>query len=247
MQIPNHTQIPNDVLDNMGHFEGAELKIFLAICRKTIGWHKLTDRISYSQIKKMTGLSINGIRKAMDKLINKKFINQVQINNGFVYEINFGTPDSTMQLSDIAQNDIALSDKTMQLSDTKKRKTVPLSNTTKDNIKETIQNKIKKSKFQEYVLLSKNQYDKLVEDYGSGLTNEFISKLNDYIGSKGKKYRSHYHTIKVWMRQEGIKPKLKKAEIKNKLKYTNLKPRTETEIKNMKNAIKNSAIGDRLK
>jgi len=29
-----------------------------------------------------------------------------------------------------------------------------------------------------------------------------ITKLNNYIGSKGKKYKSHYHTILNWSRRD---------------------------------------------
>ena len=59
MNLPTYTQIPNLFLENMHKYHGASVKVFLTICRKTIGWHKLSDRISYSQIMKDTGLSKN--------------------------------------------------------------------------------------------------------------------------------------------------------------------------------------------
>ncbi len=37
---PNYTQIPNALLDSaMAEMSGAELKITLVVCRRTLGWH----------------------------------------------------------------------------------------------------------------------------------------------------------------------------------------------------------------
>ena len=41
---------------------------------------------------------------------------------------------------------------------------------------------------------------KLIEKFGSD-TKNWIERLNNYIGSKGKKYKSHYHTILAWDRK----------------------------------------------
>jgi len=68
MQIPNHTQIPNEILDETHLYSESELKVILAICRKTIGWHKQEDNISFSQIAEITGLSSASISKALKEL-----------------------------------------------------------------------------------------------------------------------------------------------------------------------------------
>lgn len=66
---PNHTQVPNLIFDEfMSKMAGSELKVFLAICRKTIGWHKDTDSISYSQIQKLTGLGRAAVASAIKTL-----------------------------------------------------------------------------------------------------------------------------------------------------------------------------------
>lgn len=58
MHIPNHTQIPNELIDKwMRELSHAQFKVMIAICRKTIGWHKETDSISISQIAEMTGVT----------------------------------------------------------------------------------------------------------------------------------------------------------------------------------------------
>ena len=71
----NHTQVSNDFIEqHMKKLTGAEVKVFLAICRKTIGWHKDTDAISISQIASLTGLSDKPITSATSKLIERGLI-----------------------------------------------------------------------------------------------------------------------------------------------------------------------------
>lgn len=60
----------------------------------------------------------------------------------------------------------------------------------------------RKIKFLEFVYLKKEEHEKLINDYGKDATNEYIQRLDDYLGSKGKKYKSHYHTIRTWIRKD---------------------------------------------
>jgi len=65
----NHTQISNDFLEiHMKNLSGGATKVFLAISRKTIGWHKETDSISISQIMALTGLSNRGVINSISEL-----------------------------------------------------------------------------------------------------------------------------------------------------------------------------------
>lgn len=66
---PTYTQVPNALFDvAMCDMGAAELKVVLAVIRKTIGWHKQRDAISLSQLEEMTGLAranvIRGVREA---------------------------------------------------------------------------------------------------------------------------------------------------------------------------------------
>jgi len=90
---PNYTQIPNVYFDEiMCSLNGSENLVFLAIMRKTFGWHKMKDKISYAQIRKMSGLSSNTtIQKALDSLIEKKLVLQEKEKAGISYEVNVET------------------------------------------------------------------------------------------------------------------------------------------------------------
>ena len=52
-----------------------------------------------------------------------------------------------------------------------------------------------KKKFLDFVLLSEDEHQKLVEKCWIKHTEELIDKLNNYIWSTGKRYKSHYYTI----------------------------------------------------
>lgn len=53
----------------------------------------------------------------------------------------------------------------------------------------------KKKKFLDFVELSEEEHEKLVQKFGERHTNELIEKLNNYIWSTWKRYKSHYYTI----------------------------------------------------
>jgi len=58
-----------------------------------------------------------------------------------------------------------------------------------------------KDKYLEFVYLTKEEYSLLEARFKSHTTPK-IEALNDYIGSTGKKYKSHYHTILNWARKD---------------------------------------------
>ena len=74
-EVPNYTQIPNIFFDKFLTILGInELKVLLVIYRKTFGWHKKKDRISLSQLEKMTGASRTHILESVEDLIQKGLI-----------------------------------------------------------------------------------------------------------------------------------------------------------------------------
>jgi len=184
--LPNYTQVPNLFLDNLYQFEGSEVKVFLAICRKTIGWHKVSDRISYSQLNKITGLSTNGLKNAIDRLVNEGLITQKMTKNGYIYDIS-----------------VSLSDRAVSLSDTDR---VSLSDSTKESIKKiNIKEKHIYYNF-DMVLLTEKEHDTLIKKYGEKSTKLIIEKLHYAKLSKGYQYKSDYGALNSWViKDTGIK------------------------------------------
>jgi hypothetical protein len=54
----------------------------------------------------------------------------------------------------------------------------------------------------EFVKLTKDEYAKLVAEIGQMNVDRQVDALNNYIGSKGDKYKSHYHTIIGWWHRD---------------------------------------------
>jgi phage replication O-like protein O len=84
----NYTQVPNVFFDEI--LEGlnlAETKVLLAIMRKTFGWQKQIDRISYSQIVKMTGLSKVSISSGIKSLEKKDIIFVIRNGQECLYSV----------------------------------------------------------------------------------------------------------------------------------------------------------------
>ncbi len=69
-----YTKIPNEILDAMPDLGNAELRVLLAIARKTIGWQKECDRISARQIANMTGLTTRNAQQAITALLDRGLI-----------------------------------------------------------------------------------------------------------------------------------------------------------------------------
>lgn len=73
--LPNFTQAPNyffDVLLNQ--LSSTEVHVMCAIIRKTYGWHKAEDKISFSQLTKATGLALSTVQNAIKKLVDKGIV-----------------------------------------------------------------------------------------------------------------------------------------------------------------------------
>lgn len=98
--IPNSFQIPNAFVDEaLDKVSGNACKIYLLIVRKTRGWNKEADRISFSQIREATGIGSNTtVDNAINELIkfnlikvisgNQKSSNQYRLNDDFAITEN---------------------------------------------------------------------------------------------------------------------------------------------------------------
>lgn len=71
-----------------------------------------------------------------------------------------------------------------------------------NKLKETKLNKTKlketKEKYLEYIQLSSNEYQKLIDKYGEEITLKAIEKVNNHKGATGRKYKSDYSAILNW-------------------------------------------------
>jgi phage replication O-like protein O len=116
----NYTQISNEFIEYMPKLSGSAVKVGLAIFRKTIGWRKKTDRVSYSQIKELTGLSINSLKKGIEELENV-FITKLETKYGYRYDLNISENAISKIDTAISKNDTSLADLVSKIDTTKER------------------------------------------------------------------------------------------------------------------------------
>jgi len=82
---PNYTQTPNIFIDEiMRNLSGSEMKVMMAIIRKTFGWQKKRDRISINQIAEITGLARSSISTALDSLEKMGYIKSIGTGKGII-------------------------------------------------------------------------------------------------------------------------------------------------------------------
>ena len=110
--IPNSSQIPNVILDLvLPRIPEAEARCLLYICRRTFGFHKDTDRISFSQfIDGITdkrgvvldygvGMARASIAKGLNSLLQANAISIRKTTKGNYYQINLNMDvDKVVQL-----------------------------------------------------------------------------------------------------------------------------------------------------
>lgn len=96
----------------------------------------------------------------------------------------------------------------------------------KDNIykDEADKKKTSKHKYGEYkhVLLTDEQHTKLINEFGTSVTNDSITFLDEYIEMKGYKAKNHYLCIKKWV-VDAVKEKQLKANKNTSSSTQNLK------------------------
>jgi hypothetical protein len=61
-----------------------------------------------------------------------------------------------------------------------------------------VSGKKEKKRYLDYVMLTDDEHRRLISKYGTAMTGKAIEILNQYLGSTGKRYKSHYYTLLGW-------------------------------------------------
>ena len=76
--IPNSFQVPNLLVDKLLPFlSGPQVKILLLVCRKTFGWGKRVDLISFSQFETQAGVSRSSTYQALEIFVRSGLLLKV--------------------------------------------------------------------------------------------------------------------------------------------------------------------------
>ena len=85
-----YIQIANELMDAIISypFKNSELKIVLVIIRKTYGWKKKKDRLSFSQISKLSRVSIRHTKRVIKSMVLDNVILKEKIANNNILGLN---------------------------------------------------------------------------------------------------------------------------------------------------------------
>jgi len=120
--IPNTFQTPNILTDEfMSLLHGDEIKCYLAVTRKTLGWLKREDRISKSQLAKMTGLSEPRITDCMKNLVEFGLVVRKSENNAENHGIEWA-----LELDDTKINRGKMQDRAYQIDQKNAQRTAKM-------------------------------------------------------------------------------------------------------------------------
>ena len=83
-----------------------------------------------------------------------------------------------------------------------------------------------KTAFGDFVKLTDTEYENLCKDYGKKIIDNKIEDMNNYIGAKGKRYKSHNHALRSWLKKDTKKEEPKKQEFRYSIDVTDPKNQT---------------------
>lgn len=180
------------------------------------------DKTCYPGLKSLcndTGIkSINTIKEALDELKQNGYLeikprydeNGAQTSNLYIIK-DYPPPKIDMSphqnlIGGLSNNDIPPYQKLIApLSTIDTELNISNNNQlTKENIYIVSQSKIK---YAEFVEMTKEEYNKLVNSYGEENVKKMIEILDNYKGATGKKYKSDYRAILSWVADKVLKDK----------------------------------------
>jgi len=218
-----HTQIANEILEHLIkiHLSPNQWQVLLCIIRKTYGFRKKVDYIANFQIVEATGLCKAVVSRALQNLEDMQLITRKGKSIGFQKDWErwqkLAVPSTSAELAEsstlvsklaeqstnekLAVPSTELAEQSTELAISSTKVSSPAVAQKK---KETKQKKLNKRKYGEFnnVLLTDEEYQKLVTRFGVTGTTERIEGLSLGIESKGYKYQSHYATILAWEKRD---------------------------------------------
>ncbi len=205
-----YTQIPHEILEKFARtsLTPNQWRVLLFIIRKTYGWHKKVDYIANFQIVEATGLCKAVVSRCLKGLNDMQLITRKGKLIGFQKDWEkWGKLAEQSTSEKLAESSTELAESSTELAESStKVSSCAVTQKIKDTItKDTIQ-KIRPPKKKQYlfdnILLTEEEYQKLVGRFGEAGTKDRLEALSLYKKSKGKKYKDDYATVLAWEHRE---------------------------------------------
>lgn len=206
--------IPKATLDKLFSLDnGIDCVGLYMFYYKTAKWQK-TNQIKATDnfVKKGTGLGTIRLANAKKALKENGLIEIIQRRSndkveGWYVKVNYiisenKTPKTLIQ-GMLSKNSVFKNLENQQLRNQKQM-------LKEDNIK-CLKNNNNKMLYKDFVSMTENEYNTLVEKYGIDFVQRCIEVLDNYKGANGKKYKSDYRAILSWVVdrviRDGMKPR----------------------------------------
>jgi len=211
-----HLDLANELVDKfcLLNLCAGEWRLLWAILRKTYGWHKKTDRITYSQFEKITAMNRWNIKRYLNRLLGRNIITKTGIGQRLAYgfqkdyskwqPLSKQTTVTSRPLSKQTTVETVIQTDYAPLS---KQTTKPLSKqtTTKEN-KETIKRNLSLSGKPEQKitaeLLTEKEIDRLHSLYPEADLDYYLQVVIEDYKAKKEKIGSHFSLVNTYLKNE---------------------------------------------
>lgn len=153
--------------------------------------HLQTD-LEYLENHAVKTYSLSTLKRAIDSLITQEKITTEQTELGTLFTV--------LNYEEYQRLDNYKNANLEQMENTDRTDGEQIQNNNK-NVKKDKKVK-KKDIYAEFVNLTKEEHQKLIEKFGEEKAKDWIERINLYKGSTGRKYNSDYLTILNWSRKE---------------------------------------------
>ena len=166
------------------------------------GW-KPRFTVSNVTLQSLTGLSRQQLDRARNELTQKGYIEYKKgagNQSGIYLLVSFDTQTDTQTDTQIdTQTDTQSGHKLRTLNKRKQKTKTETDIPPTCPPEEERKKKPAKKRYAEYVMLTEDEHQKLLQELGETGTDRVVEILNNYKGANGKKYKSDYLAIRNWV------------------------------------------------
>ena len=101
-----YTKVANELLGAfmMCPFNGSEFRVLLTVLRKTYGWNKTMDFISFSQISRASNLDLRYVKRIIKRLVKDNVLIKKQTPRGNILGLNKSYYTWRLWISKVSSN-----------------------------------------------------------------------------------------------------------------------------------------------
>jgi len=207
-----YTPVANELLEKVYRLKlnGTEFRILMVIWRFTYGFSRKESKLSVNFIAEAIGIDSRTVKRELNKLIDMNVINIISnatFSDARVIAFNKDYDTWALNYHLVAnsppqsKNDTTSGGEKNQNDSKGGGENATQDKQSLKQYNNTSKPRPQKRRYGEYknVLLTDEEKDKLIAEYGQDIFGKCITKLDEYIEIKRPKYKNHYLVIRKWV------------------------------------------------